>query len=438
MVQSTLIYQILSPREQLIQRLTRVLLIGALVNGLAAVVIIAITLLGADNHAILGRALLIGGQLSDNATILVALWLLLANMALMLTLMVGTMAQEWWAFGGCVALLFINLIALLAIGFALALITLIIGAIFLFWSVRDIQTFRINPVSLKEVRGRMRGMRAFIIISVYLSLMSAFTVLLYLVQTQVDITAGTAITGELGRILFGGVVGVELLLIIFIAPAFTAGGITGERERKTYDLLQTTLLSSATFIVGKLESSLSYILLLLFAAIPLQSIAFLFGGVSEIEIILAFIILGITAVALGALGLFFSAWTDRTLAASVRAYMVALVVTFGVPLLLSPFLSIFNSAINNVTSGVTTSATTEALFVYIGLIAASLNPITAALFTQRVLIENQQLALFEVTLIDGSRIPLISPWLVFVIIYISAAAILLALAVRFLNRAAQD
>ncbi|MFN8375727.1 MAG: hypothetical protein U0694_23005 [Anaerolineae bacterium] len=77
----------------------------------------------------------------------------------------------------------------------------------------------------------------------------------------------------MGRLLFAGIVGIELLLIIFIAPSFTAGSITGERERKTYDLLQTTLMSSPMFVIGKLESALSYVLLLLLSAIPLQSIA---------------------------------------------------------------------------------------------------------------------------------------------------------------------
>ena len=69
--------------------------------------------------------------------------------------------------------------------------------------------------------------------------------------------------------LAAGVVGIELLLIIFIAPSFTSGAITGERERQTYDLLRTTLLATPSFITGKLESSLGYILLLLLAAIPL-------------------------------------------------------------------------------------------------------------------------------------------------------------------------
>ena len=174
---------------------------------------------------------------------------------------------------------------------------------------------------LKELRGRMRGARAFVIITIYLLLMSIFTILLYFVRVPLS---GSVVTGELGRVLFIGVVGIELLLIIFIVPALTAVAITGERERKTYDLLKTTLLPTPAFVAGKMESALGYIFLLLLAAIPLQSIAFLFGGVSLPELLLAFIVLSVTAMTLGAVGMFFSSLTDRTLPATVRSYTVAL------------------------------------------------------------------------------------------------------------------
>ena len=140
------------------------------------------------------------------------------------------------------------------------------------------------------------------------------------------------VTGDLGRELFIGVLFIELMLIIFIVPALTAGAITTERERKTYDLLQTTLITKATFVVGKMQSALGYIVLLLLSAIPLQSIAFLFGGVSEAELILALLALLASAIVLGAFGMFFSSITERTLAATIRSYTVAFAITVGLPL----------------------------------------------------------------------------------------------------------
>ena len=95
--------------------------------------------------------------------------------------------------------------------------------------------------------------------------------------------------------------------------------------------MQTTLITKATFVVGKMQSALGYIVLLLLSAIPLQSIAFLFGGVSEAELILALLVLLVSAIALGAFGMFFSSITERTLAATIRSYTVAIAITVGLP-----------------------------------------------------------------------------------------------------------
>ncbi len=91
-----------------------------------------------------------------------------------------------------------------------------------------------NPVVLKELRGRMRGARAFTVLSVYLTLLGAFSSLIYVAVSESSMNvSGQVVVGEIGRTLFGGVVAIEMLLVAFIAPAFTAGAISGEREHQT-------------------------------------------------------------------------------------------------------------------------------------------------------------------------------------------------------------
>src|SRR5262245_6219709 len=165
-----------------------------------------------------------------------------------------------------------------------------------------------NPVVVKELRGRMRGMRAFVVLTVYLTLMSGFVTLLYVLNASWLSNPNSGAGANIGRLLFAGIVGTELFLVTFIAPTFTAGAISGERERQTYDLLRTTLLPARSLVIGKLVSALSYVFLLLLAAIPLQSIAFLFGGVTESEVLLSFIILVVTAITLGSVGIYFSSY----------------------------------------------------------------------------------------------------------------------------------
>jgi ABC-type transport system involved in multi-copper enzyme maturation permease subunit len=355
--------------------------------------------------------------------------------AALILAMAGVLAQEVWSLALVAGSLLVGAIGVVYYGFFPLAIPLAFAAYAGYRLSREIHAFRANPVMLKELRERMRGARAFVVITIYLGLMAGFAVLLYLIQRADIQDQGTALTGQLGRDLFAGVVGIEFLLIVFIAPAFTAGAVTAERERKTYDLLQITLLPMPSFIVGKLESALSYVFLLLLAAIPLQSIAFLFGGVSETELILAFIILAVTAVTLGAVGMFFSTLVDRTLTASVRAYTVAFIVVVGVPLVFNFLINIFNNAVVGTGSRVTSSPTLEAALIYLGGLLTSLNPIATAITTRELLVDRQTMAFWDATLSsDGSSIPLVSPWITLVIIYLIVSTVLILLAVRRLRR----
>ncbi|MEQ8676695.1 MAG: ABC transporter permease subunit [Aggregatilineales bacterium] len=436
----------MTPRERGLRRIGRILLVGAIAHSVLVILLIVLSGIAASsvNTDLLNTlADLTMARFTDVVTnsakdmaLLAGVLTLILNMSALLVAMIGILAQEVWGVVLTGAIILVNAIALVFLGFFPALVAIIFAGYAMYHLLQDFQAYRTNPVMLKELRERMRGARAFVVISIYLGLMSGFALLLYLIQRSVVQNQGTSATGELGRTLFAGVVGVELLLIIFIAPAFTSGAVTGERERKTYDLLQITLLPRSSFIIGKLESALSYIFLLLMAAIPLQSIAFLFGGVSETELVLAFIILAVTAITLGVLGLFFSTIVDRTLTASVRSYTVAFIILLGIPIVLSPVINIFTNAVNGTGSNLTNSPVIEAMLIYTGGILVSLNPIATAITTQQLLVEQQTLDFWSATLrSNGNTIPVVSPWISFTVIYLTISAALVVLAVRRMRRA---
>lgn len=425
----------LSPREVLLERAAQILQRGAFTSALIAAASVILGLIAGlhvipDLFGSLQGILLVRFTGAADAALAVVILLALLNVSLLLVVMVGVLAREIWALPALVLLVVANIAALVMLGFTPALVTVA----FAVWAVvalrQDMQAFRINPVMLKELRGRMRGVRAFAVMTVYLGLMSGFTTLLYLVYSSFSRTSGSAAAGEIGRVLFLGVVGIELLLIVFIAPAFTAGAITGERERQTYDLLQTTLLATPSFVIGKLESALGYILLLLLSGIPLQSIAFLFGGVSEQELALSFIILMVTAIALGTVGIYFSAAMPRTLVASVRSYSVILGAMFIAPVVLAAVLNVVNEVLFS-RVGAVISPILETIVRYVDLLLTSVNPIAAGLSAQDLLVNQRVLGLWSYTLrSDGSTIPMVSPWITFTIIYLAVSAVLVVLTIR--------
>ena len=171
-------------------------------------------------------------------------------------------------------------------------------------------------------------------------------------------------------------------------------------------------------------------MLLLLAAIPLQSLAFLFGGVSQAEVLIAFVILAVTAIALGTIGLYFSAIAPRTLSASVRTYTVALVGAFGVPFVLGLLVSALLTAIGN------TSPVLEASLRYMQQILTSLNPVFTALESQQFIANQQGVGFTQVALrSNGANIPIVSPWISFTIIYLVISAVLLVMTIREMRKA---
>ena len=355
--------------------------------------------------------------------------LAMLNAVALLGVRVGVIARELWSPFLLAVMAVFNFVLLIALGFTLALLLLVIAG----WTGVDLwrarATFRRNPMALRELRGRMRGARAFLVLTVYVALMSIFALLLYAAYSTTS-GYGSAAAGETGRVLFFGIFGIELLLIIFIAPAATAGAISVEREHQTYDLLRTTLLSAPAFVVGKLEGALVFLFILLLAAIPLQSIAFLFGGVGEAEVVIAFVLLAVTAVALSAVGIYFSAANDRSVTATIRAYVLVAVLMFVMPILGALAVDVLNRLFFSPGS-VTQLPLLETILAFLGTFFGSLSPLTAALNTQRLLVERQTALFWSDTLASsGGTIPMIAPWIVYTIVYLALAALLVLAAIR--------
>ena len=117
----------------------------------------------------------------------------------------------------------------------------------------------VNPVMVKEFRSRRFGR-------------SHWT--LRLVAASAILSLGViciALTGVLGwgtEFIGGGLVFLQIALLILFAPSLAAGMVAAERESGSWRLLQMTPLSAGTVLRGKLMSVLWPLLLLLCATLP--------------------------------------------------------------------------------------------------------------------------------------------------------------------------
>ena len=109
-----------------------------------------------------------------------------------------------------------------------------------------------NPIIVKELRSRMRGGRAALVLTG--SLLGLGVVcygVLRIVQGQ-SASGMQLISAHVGQSMFAALALAELLLITFLTPAVTAGAISTEREKLTYDLLFATPLKPGCLLRGQL------------------------------------------------------------------------------------------------------------------------------------------------------------------------------------------
>jgi ABC-type transport system involved in multi-copper enzyme maturation permease subunit len=278
----------------------------------------------------------------------------------------------------------------------------------------------------------MRGRRGFVVLTTYLLLMSGFITLVYLIYSAAANSPSGPNDRQAGKVVFTAVLAVETFLVVFIGPAFTMAAISGEKERQTYDLLRTTLLSAQSFVLGKLLSALSYVFLLIIVAIPIQSIAFLLGGISPIEVVLSQFLVFLSAVAFAMVGLFFSSLMRTTLAASVSTFAVAILLVAGAPIVAMVFLMFSSPFLFGISSP---SFSLQVILIYGGILLAATNFPATLILSDVFLLEQNALFIFP-EVIDGHTIYVFSPWFVYSAFYIVLSLLLYWGAVRRVRRIA--
>ena len=80
----------------------------------------------------------------------------------------------------------------------------------------------------------------------------------------------------------------QYVLASLMAPSFAAGAITGEKERKTYEMLLASPLRPGAIVLGKAVASLAYLAVLIFSSLPIIMLCLPLGGVSPYEVFAAY------------------------------------------------------------------------------------------------------------------------------------------------------
>ena len=165
-----------------------------------------------------------------------------------------------------------------------------------------------SPVAVLERHVRMRGRRTPLLLGIATGLPILFFLFRLHSLWPLNLTPAEYLrwSAATGHRLFLEIMTLEALLILLLMPALMAGTIAGERWSGRWEALALTTLSNQSILMGKLGSVLEFVLFMLSCAIPVAAMAFILGGISPLEVLACLLLIIVSAVLQGVLGLYTS------------------------------------------------------------------------------------------------------------------------------------
>lgn len=190
----------------------------------------------------------------------------------------------------------------------------------------------LNPVVGRELTERLRGLRAFVALAVFVLLLTLTAFLVYEGSQAGSSSFDLASRTRVGRLVFESVVLIMTVLVLFFVPGLTAGAVAGERERQTLATLQVTLLRPRSILFGKIVAALAYLALLLVAALPVLAVAYLLGGIRVVDIGRGMVAVAMVAMLVATMVVAISAFAKRVQTATIMAYAFTAALVIAGPL----------------------------------------------------------------------------------------------------------
>lgn len=185
-----------------------------------------------------------------------------------------------------------------------------------------------NPVTLREMRERFQTFRTPVVMSLFIGVFGSIVWLTYTASRQSSTSvfgiafAPSVLTQSAGRLIFHVLLLSLLTAVLFIVPAQAAPSIIGEKERRTFKLLQVSQMSATKIVLGKVNAAVAYLALLVVTTLPLFAIPFAMGGAAVADVMRGMLIIAVTGYAVASVSVWRSARARSTQSAVVGAYLL--------------------------------------------------------------------------------------------------------------------
>lgn len=205
----------------------------------------------------------------------------------------------------------------------------------------------INPILERELKTRMRSWKTAMLLFGYLAILGLVVAFAFFAESTSYRYGAYGFDPTIVTGIYAAISMFQLGLLLFILPIFTATSISGERERQTLDLLLCTDISPWQIIFGKMSAALSFIFLLVFAALPFTGVILLFGGVTLLDLLKIVLFYMATAVMVSSIGMFCTTHFKKNISSIVMSYII-LGAIFFIPLVTIAVAAIvFSSQLSN-------------------------------------------------------------------------------------------
>lgn len=114
----------------------------------------------------------------------------------------------------------------------------------------------------------------------------------------------------------------QFAIASLMAPSFAAGAISGEKERKTYEMLLASPIQPGAIVIGKLVAALTHLVVLMIASLPIIMLCLPLGGVAIQELLAAYLGLLAAIFLFGSISIACSSYFKRTSASLVVSYSI--------------------------------------------------------------------------------------------------------------------
>jgi ABC-type transport system involved in multi-copper enzyme maturation permease subunit len=176
-----------------------------------------------------------------------------------------------------------------------------------------------NPVLQRELVVNLRMKRSFLLLFAYVAFLGLLVYAAWPAEQRLDLSDSDKAKPLVNLIFLG-----QYLLMSLMAPSFAAGAITGEKERKSYEMLIASPVPPGAIVLGKLAASLCPLAELMFCSLPIVMLCLPLGGVHFSEVAAAYFAMIMSVSLFGMVSLWCSSFFERTSAALVVSYMLIL------------------------------------------------------------------------------------------------------------------